>query len=87
MIHDQHVKYVEDVTGLADERGKDVSGAFLADVKKLLKKSRGNLDVFREMLRVGREVMIKRMILKAGRATLEAKKIGKEFGEKKLGNV
>ena len=83
----KHVDYVNKLVDLQDKEGKRLSAATLRAFKKLLRASGGNLRKLVLLIRVTRKTMIRQLAREARSSAMKAKKLGKKFGEDKLGNV
>ena len=83
----KHVEYVNKLVDLQDKEGKRLSTAVLRVYKKILRASGGNLKKFVGLVRITRKTMIRQMAREARSSVVKAKKLGRTFGEDKLGNI
>lgn len=83
----KHVEYVNKLVDLQDAEGKRLSTATLGAFKKLLRASDGDLRKLLGLVRITRKVMIRQMAREARSSAIKAKKLGRTFGEDKLGSV
>lgn len=86
MNKNDHIKYIDDLTAMQDAEGKRISSLILAAMGKLLAVSGGSPAKFAAMVKALRKKLVAELVLEANRSRLEARKLGQDFGRKKLGD-
>jgi hypothetical protein len=82
-VRDRHVKYVKDVTHLADVEGKAVAGRALSLLKQLSAKSGGSVNKFLFLTKAARPMVVSEGVAKAKQSKVKAARLGAQFGKEK----